>query len=194
MGLTAKRPGLWIEIKRLFQQLRNQGPGVFALAAIDKFGRKLTGRPMMRFSQITPHLILGGQPARRRLPRLSALGVTGVINMRQEYDYVDDVGHTPLHYLHLPTIDNTAPTIDDLRKGVQFMRTEIASGGKVYIHCWEGLGRGPTMAAAYLVSTGLVPQVAWAKIRRVRPFIRPTADQFAQIEAFVRNIEINPIR
>jgi len=46
------------------------------------------------------------------------------------------------------------------------------------------VGRAPTMAAAYLVQQGMTPQDAWASIRRVRPFIRPTPAQVAQIEAF----------
>jgi hypothetical protein len=38
------------------------------------------------------------------------------------------------------------------------------------------------MLAAYLVSTGLTPGEAWAKIRAVRPFIRPTAAQITRID------------
>jgi hypothetical protein len=40
------------------------------------------------------------------------------------------------------------------------------------------------MAAAYLVSTGLTADEAWATIREVRPFIRPKPEQVAQIERF----------
>lgn len=177
-----------VEIGRLFEQLRRQGPGVFVLAAIDKIGRKLSGRPVMRYSRITPQLILGGQPARRRLPRLSALGITGVVNLRDELDYVDDVGDVPLRYLYLPTIDNTPPTLEHLHEGVAFITREIDEGGIAYIHCWEGLGRGPTMAAAYFVSQGMTPDDAWAHIRRIRPFIRPTRGQVAQLEAFAADL------
>jgi hypothetical protein len=40
------------------------------------------------------------------------------------------------------------------------------------------------MAAAYLISTGLSPEGAWARIRETRPFIRPTQVQVEQIERF----------
>ena len=40
------------------------------------------------------------------------------------------------------------------------------------------------MAAAYLISTDLSQEEAWAQIRAVRPFIRPTAVQMEQIERF----------
>jgi hypothetical protein len=40
------------------------------------------------------------------------------------------------------------------------------------------------MAAAYLISTDLSVEEAWAQIRAIRPFIRPTDVQIEQIERF----------
>ena len=59
-----------------------------------------------------------------------------------------------------------------------------------YIHCAAGIGRAPTMAAAYLVTTGLTPTEAWAKIKQVRPFIRPTPGQEEQIVALVEGLKV----
>lgn len=179
---------LWVEISRLFDQLRQQGLRLTLLAAIDKFGRKLLGRPVWRYSWITPDILLGGQPARRFWKLLDDIGVKGVINLRAEHDYLDRIGGTDgrFEYLYLPTVDNTAPTLEQLAEGVTFARRIIDDGGKLYIHCWEGLGRGPTMAAAYLVSQGLTPDEAWAAISRVRPFIRPVPAQREILAAFAR--------
>ena len=44
------------------------------------------------------------------------------------------------------------------------------------------------MAAAYLVSTGHTPAEAWKQIRKVRPFIRPTPAQIAQVDAFAEKV------
>jgi protein-tyrosine phosphatase len=66
------------------------------------------------------------------------------------------------------------------------MRQVIQNGGRVYVHCAGGVGRAPTMAAAYLVSTGLATEEAWALIRRKRPFIKPTEAQRAALEQFAR--------
>jgi atypical dual specificity phosphatase len=52
----------------------------------------------------------------------------------------------------------------------------------VYIHCANGVGRAPTTAAAYFISTGLSADEAWSKIRRARPFIRPTQAQKEMID------------
>lgn len=175
---------LLIELWRLIVLLVQQGPRLTMMAAYDKAVRIFLRRPAWRFTQILPNVMLGGQPARRVLPHLPRRKITGVINLREEYNYADEIGDLPLRYLHLPTVDNTAPTLEALLVGVKFIAEEVAKGGTVYIHCWEGLGRGPTMIAAYLVSTGLTPSEAWSRIRRVRPFIRPVAEQITQIDRF----------
>ena len=134
-------------------------------------------------SQITPQLHVGGQYRRRGWPILAARGVTAVVNTRAEFDD-NHVAIAPPRYLHLPTVDDEPPTLEQLRAGVAFIAEEIARGGGVYVHCGAGVGRAATMAAAYLVSTGLAPDQAWARIRRVRPFIRPKPVQVAQVERF----------
>jgi predicted protein tyrosine phosphatase len=134
-------------------------------------------------SQITPQLHVGGQYRRWGWKRLADRGITAVINMRIEFDD-QAAGIAPSRYLYLPTVDDTAPTLDDLRQGVAFIQQETANGGGVFIHCASGVGRAATMAAAYLVRTGLTPEQAWARIQEVRPFIRPTDPQIAQLERF----------
>jgi protein-tyrosine phosphatase len=64
------------------------------------------------------------------------------------------------------------------------VQEEVANGGVVYVHCGSGVGRAPTMVAAYLISTGMAPEQAWACIQAVRPFIRPTPPQLEQIARF----------
>ncbi|MCC6616495.1 MAG: dual specificity protein phosphatase family protein [Anaerolineae bacterium] len=175
---------LWLEIRRLLAQLRSHGLYLTLLAAIDKVVRWRTGHSAWRFGWITPNLLLGGQPARNVWAKLGLRGVTGVINLRHEYDYHNEIGDLPIRYLYLPTVDNTAPSQEHLWAGVKFIEEEVKKGGKVYIHCWEGLGRSPTMVAAYLVYTGSTPAEAWAKIRLVRPFIRPTETQLMRLDEF----------
>ncbi|MCL4248989.1 MAG: dual specificity protein phosphatase family protein [Anaerolineae bacterium] len=179
---------IWIEIRRLSNQLRTQGLYLTFLAAADKLWRWLTGQPVWRFSRITPSILLGGQPARGVWAKLSRAGVTGVINMRDEYDYHAELGSLPLDYLYLPTVDNTAPTIEQLVSGTAFIEQQVERGGRVYIHCWEGLGRGPSMVAAYLVQQGKTPGEAWATIRAVRPFIRPNETQKQRLDEFAAYI------
>jgi predicted protein tyrosine phosphatase len=132
-------------------------------------------------SRVLPGLHVGGQYRRRGWRRLAARGVTAVVNMRTEFDDAA-AGIAPARYLYLPTVDDSAPSLEDLHQGVAFISQEVAQGGQVYVHCGSGVGRAATMAAAYLVSTGLTADQAWDCIRQARPFIRPTAVQVAQIE------------
>ena len=170
-------------LNNLWQRLTRQGIRVTVLWIADHAVRMITGAPIRRVSQVTPQLHVGGQYRWRGWPILASRGITAVVNMRFEFD---DAGRgiAPPHYLHLPTIDDEAPTLEQLGAGVAFITAEVMRGGSIYVHCKSGVGRAATMAAAYLISTGLTPDQAWARIRKVRPFIRPTAIQIAQIECF----------
>jgi protein-tyrosine phosphatase len=130
----------------------------------------LTGVPILHFCQITPNLYVGSQYRKQGLHHLENNGINAVVNMRKEYNSAIH-GLAPQKYCYLPTVDDTAPSIEDIRKGVLFIQQSIAAGEKVYIHCGAGVGRAPTMAASYLMSTGLTLDQALAKIRAVRPFI-----------------------
>lgn len=168
-------------------RISEQGWTVTAKWAADHIVRVITGAPIRSMSQITPRLHVGGQYRQRGWPRLAARGVTAVVNMRIEFDD-NDVGIAPIRYLHLPTVDDEPPTLRHLRAGVAFISEEIARGGAVYVHCGSGVGRAPTMAASYLVSTGLTPDRAWAQIRKARPFIRPKPRQVARVERFAHEV------
>ena len=167
----------------LWSRFTKQGLRVSVLWAADHIVRILTGAPIRRVSQVTPQLHVGGQYRRRGWPELKKRGITAVVNLRTEFDDAA-AGIAPERYLYLPAVDDTPPTLEQLRQGADFIAEEIARGGGVYIHCGAGVGRAPTMAAAYLVSTGLTPDEAWARIRAVRPFIRIKPEQAAQIERF----------
>jgi protein tyrosine phosphatase (PTP) superfamily phosphohydrolase (DUF442 family) len=170
-------------LRILWQRLTRQGVVVTGCWAADHAVRIVAGAPIRRVSQISPQLHVGGQYRRRGWPRLQARGITAVVNMRIEFDD-NDAGIAPPRYLYLPVVDDQAPTVEQLRTGADFVAEEIARGGAVYVHCGSGIGRAATMAAAYLIDTGLNADEAWARIRAARPFIRPTPPQLEQIERF----------
>jgi predicted protein tyrosine phosphatase len=153
--------------------------------------RFVTGHPTRRFSAVLPQLWVGGQQYRRGVEDMRKAGITAVLNLRtQPDDFAMNRLMQSVHYLWLPTIDNTPPTLDDIRRGVDFIQQQIDAGGKVYVHCRAGVGRAPTMTACYLVSTGLTPDDAWAAIRKRRPFIYPTTLQIAQVDAYFRSLNL----
>lgn len=176
------------ELKRLLDHFRHQGLIRGTIAGYDKIYRWLTGGPIRRYSVIDEHIWIGGQPRRVGFIKLQRYGITGIINMRSEYNYSLHKDLTNIHLLLLPTDDNEAPTIQHLNEGVEFISNRVEEGGKVYIHCWEGLGRSATMAAAYFISQGNSIEEAWEYIKRRRSFVRPTQVQLERLEEFSNHI------
>jgi hypothetical protein len=167
----------------VWNRLSEQGLRATSLWLTEHAVRVTTGAPRLRTSQITPRIAVGGQYRRRGWPRLEKAGITGVLNLREEFCDAE-AGIAPASYLRLSTADDDAPTMEQLGEGVAFIEQEVGRGGGVYIHCGAGVGRAATMAAAYLVAQGDGPEEAWARIRKVRPFIRPTVRQQKALEAW----------
>jgi protein tyrosine phosphatase (PTP) superfamily phosphohydrolase (DUF442 family) len=152
----------------------------------DNFYRVTFGMPRLKNCKVTANLFLGSQYNQVGLRKMKALGITAIINMRMHSVYTE-AQYEGFHYLHLPTPDNTPPPLPILLQGADFADAEIKSGGKVYIHCRQGLGRGPTMALAYLLKTGLTLDDALELVRKARPFINPRQtqlDRLKELEAY----------
>lgn len=170
-------------LRILGERLQKQGVAATFWWAADHAVRILLGAPIAKVSRITPQLHVGGQYRRRGWPRLAARGISSVVNLRIEFDD-REAGIAPPDYLFLPVVDDQAPTLEQLDAGVRYIGQQVEDGGIVYVHCGSGIGRAATMAAAYLVSTGLSADEAWAQLRLARPFIRPTAVQVRQLERY----------
>ena len=166
-----------------YRRLVEQGPRPTWLWLKDKLCRTLRGIGPASLAQVEQGLFVGGQQRRRGLSRMREMGISAIVNLREESDDAAR-GVTLDAYLWLPTTDDTPPTLDDLARGAAFIGEQIDAGRGVYIHCASGVGRAPTMATAYLVTRGLTPTQAWDKVLKVRPFVRPTPPQIKVIEAF----------
>lgn len=116
------------------------------------------------------------------------MGITAVVNMRttpvRDMEILQD-----LRYLHLPTPDFTAPSLEHLKMGVTFMHEEIGRGGVVYVHCHWGEGRGPSMVLAYLMYARMTYEDAFGLVKRVRPFIKPNKEQVERLREFEKLVE-----
>lgn len=167
----------------LLLRLVTQGIKATWLWMVNVFNRKLIDLPIRSQCQVTPQLFVGPQFKQRGWRQLQAWGITGVVNLRREFDD-QSLGVQIPHYLHIPITDDDPPTMEDLQQGAAFITDEIGGGGKVYIHCGAGVGRAPTMAAAYLISQGDTPAQAIDRIRAVRSFIRPTRVQREQLQHY----------
>lgn len=167
----------------IYRRLKEQGMATTWHWIVDKVARKVQGVSPQRLSRIQPLLYVGGQHRRQGLSRMRTWGINAVVNMRAEADDAAR-GLTLDHYLWLPVADDHDPTFDQLLRGAKFIQEQNAAGNGVYIHCASGVGRAPTMAAAYLVMTGMDSEAAWRAVQHGRPFIRPTPPQLEVIEDF----------
>ena len=182
MGFLTKLPSV------LVRRLRTQG---FRTTMVWLYGRgipALTGVPMVKYSRVTPQIYVGPQYRHRGKRRLKRLRIHHSVNMRIEFDDAEqDLALD--HYCHLPTVDDAAPTLEHLRRGIAFVERAVEGGGKVYIHCGGGIGRAPTMAAAYFISKGYSLDDAIGLIRKARPFIHVMPPQIEQLERFAAIVE-----
>lgn len=171
----------------IYRRLVEQGLISTLLWVAEKISRRLRGVSPAATSHVYPGLYVGGQQTRHGLSRVRERGIDAVVNMREESDDAER-GVAPEHYLWLPTTDDAPPRLEDLERGVAFIEQHRAADRGVYVHCASGVGRAPTMAAAYLVSQGMTPEEAWTAIERARPFIRPTPPQIDVIKAYARQL------
>lgn len=176
---------IWKGITIVPARLAHQGLRTTWLWLYEKVLRILHGHSPAGTSRVGDWIYVGGQHYSRGLARMRTGGIGATLNLREEAD--DTAGGVALNrHLWLPTPDDGAPTLDQLREGVAFIREAVKAGQGVYIHCAQGVGRAPTMAAAYLVSEGATLSEALAKIRVIRPFITPTPVQLARLEEWVK--------
>lgn len=186
--LNTIRKGARIIVRRL----RAQGWRTTALWAYARGVPYITGVPILRYSRVTPALYVGPQHRANGKRALTQAGIAYILNMRSEFDDdahgltfdtpIDDSTARPsAAYCHLPTPDDEAPSMAHLAQGIAFIESAIDGGGKVYIHCSAGVGRAPTMAAAYLIRRGYGADDALDLIRSARPFITITPPQMRRL-------------
>ena len=177
-------------IRTVSVRLRTQGARTTALWAYARGIPKVTGVPLLEYSRVTESLYVGPQHRANGSRTLLRAGITHIVNMRIEFDDASNgltLGDEPkFGYCYLPTMDDEAVSPSHIAEGIDFIRKAIESGGKVYIHCSAGVGRAPTMAAAYLISEGYSTEETLDLIRRTRPFIRPTPKQLQGLKRFER--------
>jgi protein-tyrosine phosphatase len=112
-------------------------------------------------------------------------GITAVVNLRSKHQDTFDEP-LPSAYLWLPVEDFTDPTPEQMLQAALFVDTAVESGRRVLVHCRLGIGRSPTVAAAWLLFTGLpadeaIRTVMEAPNRRDVPVIsRRAIEQFAE--------------
>ena len=145
---------------------------------------------------VTDQLIVTGdldarrEIAVRQLDEWAAVGVTHIVDVRQEWNDISLVAeHQPhMTYLHRPTHDNGGTQDDEwFASGVAAIVDAITShsDNTVVVHCHMGVNRAPSLAFAALLAMGWPATEALSQIRRARPiaavlYAEQAAEWFAQ--------------
>ncbi|MCG8348022.1 MAG: dual specificity protein phosphatase family protein [Chloroflexales bacterium] len=143
----------------------------------------------LNVSPIDHLLFVGGEFRSEQWPLLHALGIRAVLSLQAEH--VDNfIGPPPDRELRLEVIDHTAPTLDQLVAGVEFIVQCHATRLPVLVHCHAGVGRAPLTAAAYLMARyTLSHREALRYVRAARPIVNVNTLQIQRLrewEALIR--------
>jgi protein tyrosine phosphatase (PTP) superfamily phosphohydrolase (DUF442 family) len=143
----------------------------------------------LNLSWVTDHLAVGGRVRPEDIRRLAAAGVTRVVDTRSEHQ--DDeaaLRAQGIELLYLPTPDTFPLSINDLRRGADWVNAQIASGHHVLIHCEHGVGRSVLLTAAALVAGGMSAHEAVDLVQRRRWQAAPNQRQIVRLQEFEREV------
>eukprot|EP01059_Diplonema_ambulator_P011316 TRINITY_DN21267_c0_g2_i1.p1 TRINITY_DN21267_c0_g2~~TRINITY_DN21267_c0_g2_i1.p1 ORF type:complete len:196 (+),score=39.99 TRINITY_DN21267_c0_g2_i1:126-713(+) len=101
-----------------------------------------------------------------QLKNLSKRQVGGVISLTETCANEEVFERSSMKLLHLPTQDLTPPSLNDLIRGVEFIREINSTEKAVVVHCAKGIGRTGTMLGAYFIVIERMP--AYKAIECVR--------------------------
>jgi protein tyrosine phosphatase (PTP) superfamily phosphohydrolase (DUF442 family) len=82
-----------------------------------------------------------------------------------------------LAFVAVPIEDRSIPSRDSLEAVAEQINADRGSGRRVAIHCRQGLGRAPLVAAAAPVRQGVSPADVWARIEEARGQPVPETDE-----------------
>jgi protein-tyrosine phosphatase len=115
--------------------------------------------------------------ARQKLARFLHARITYFVDLTEEGElatYADllaeEAAAAGVEVIHdrAPIPDLGAPTEAQVAAILDRIDTAVASGHRVYVHCWGGIGRTGTIVGCYLVRHGMSGEQARAEIARLR--------------------------
>jgi protein-tyrosine phosphatase len=146
--------------------------------------------PEFNYTQISKYLYLGSrfyEP--KNMEKVVRAGIRAVVDHNLEKM---DRPKNLLAFLWLPARDYSPPSVEQFFIGVDFIDQLVRRRVKTYVHCNVGLGRAPTLLAAYLIAArGYTLTQAITFISHRRPGSHPNVDQVNGIKKYILSFNRN---
>lgn len=141
------------------------------------------------YSKITDYIYIGTNECclrKKFIKKLLKEGVKADISLE---DKRIDAPFGVKYYLWLPVKDHTSPSLLQFKIGVSMIDRLVRAKTKVYIHCENGHGRAPTLAAAYLIGQGMKIKEAIDFLKSKRPRIHLYSSQLEALKKFRKVVQ-----
>ncbi len=142
------------------------------------------------FSWVVPDKLAGmaqpgsSNPLDQDLATLQGHGIRLLVSLTETPTSPDAAAGYDIAVLHLPVIDFTAPTMEQLHTFVVQADASIEASLPVGVHCAAGKGRTGTFLAAWFVFKGMTADEAIEEVRRLRPGSIETEEQEQAVRDF----------
>ena len=141
----------------------------------------------------TQNLFIGSGAAARDGALLSTLGITAIVNCTADLENTFEKDSSPRNYLRCAVEDDTsASLIPYFGPADAFIAEHLAKGGKVLVHCRQGISRSATIVLAHLLHESsralasgaeapLNLVTACLQVKRARAVARPNVAFFEEL-------------
>lgn len=105
---------------------------------------------------ITENLAVGHAPmSYEELDSIREQGIVAIVNLCGEFSDLHEIEENAgFEVFWIPIPDETAPTMAEMEKGLEWLDESVYLGKKVLVHCHHGIGRTGTFVTAYLLRRG----------------------------------------
>lgn len=139
-------------------------------------------------SQVLPFLCVGAELVARDKDLLKQSGITHIVNCAGTV--LENFHEGSFKYLKLYLYDAKTEDLGCLfYEVINFVEQARQSGGKVFIHCHQGVSRSCTCCIAYLIQKqGLTYEDAFATVQAARGICNPNTGFICQLLEFYRRL------
>lgn len=125
---------------------------------------------------ITDYLAVGHAPmSYDDLDSIREQGISGIVNLCGEFSDLHEIEEgAGFEVFYIPIPDETAPTMAEMEKGLEWLDEAVYLGKKVLVHCKHGVGRTGTFVTAYMLRRGFNLKKAGKLLKKTKTRANPT--------------------